>query len=313
MKKILFIFYMFCLTNLIAQVKNEQLTKNVPAGTYSRVTVNDNGLVTGNGVAYFELEYNTPGTFSLSIPSNIQKIKVILVGPGGGGAAGRKDNVSDVAPGGGGGGGATTIYELSGTDIPFALNLTIGVGGAGGLASVTSGVDGGAGSNGTDTKLTTTTGDVILIAQGGIGGQSGSLINLGGFGATTGIFQGGDGQKQFYALSPIEKFTSGGGCGGAITSNTAYSGSTGSVSFMSLSGGAGGGLSSNGSNGSVFSLFPVGGAGGGGGASLSGTAGNGGNGVRGSGGGGGGSTKTGTAGNGGKGGDGYAKIIFYYK
>jgi len=143
--------------------------------------------------------YDTPGTYTLTMPFGFSGVQAQLVGAGGGGGGGG----GIVGSGGGGGAGAVALTRLSPTaGTTFALIV-----GAGGIGSVFDGGDAGGSSSLND-----------IIAGGGGGGgrgqngDSGSYSGVGGAGGTYSDGQiGKDGARGDNGATP----TISGGIGGA--------------------------------------------------------------------------------------------------
>ncbi|MCE3279059.1 MAG: hypothetical protein K0S44_1250 [Bacteroidetes bacterium] len=196
--------------------------------------------------------FTTTGTWTC--PASITSINVQCWGAGGGGGYGGAANNDG---GGGGGGGAYTLSN-SVTVVPGnTYNITVGLGGSGGISTSINGVNGGA-SSGVFGATTVTANP----GQGGIGYPT----STGGAGGTAGTFVGGSGANGSGSLSggggggagstgaggnasgvTAGTGTSvGGGNGGAGTSANSAAGGNGS----SVGGGGGGGTkTSNGGNG----------------------------------------------------------------
>lgn len=157
-------------------------TGNLGIGTTSPIVpLHVNGIakastLSGIGQGFAYMEVLTSGT-SWTVPANVYRIKVTLVGGGGGsgGAVGTTSGANGSA-GGGGGGGAVCIGFY--TVVPGqAMTYAIGSGGtAGGSGGVTPGGDGG--------TTTTTYGGVTFTAGGGVGGNGSDGGASGGAGGT---------------------------------------------------------------------------------------------------------------------------------
>lgn len=233
---------------------------------------------------------------------------------------------TNVFGGGGGSGGGVSYAELPLFSLPSEIDVTVGLGGAGGAGRTTDYLAGLRGSYGEDSSFGT-----FVIGQGG-------RCGFGGHANAGGVAMG----RQNYWLGNVDtNYNSGSLTGGG---NSGYGGSTtGNApitsdfrgAYMTSGGGGGGGINTSGSTGaggvatkpagygtiisdtaatangtSVFpSTLGMFGSTAGGGGSSNGTV-NAGNGVRGSGGGGGAGTTTGTtSGAGGNGGDGYVLVV----
>ena len=120
--------------------------------------------------------WQTPGSFSWTVPAGCYRILVECWGAGGGG--GYANSATNHAGGGGAGGGAIKSWDVVPGDV---LNIVVGGGGQGGLGPTDAN-----GANGANS--TVTIGATSIIGNGGFGGQAGGT-NLGGVG---GISSGGD-------------------------------------------------------------------------------------------------------------------------
>ncbi|MBI2020466.1 hypothetical protein HYS94_03505 [Candidatus Daviesbacteria bacterium] len=202
------------------------------------------------------------GANAYNAPSIITHIVVELVG-GGGGGGGTDGGVTKGGAGGGAGGYSSELLES------FSANedVTVGVGGSGGMPVESTGSEPG----GTDGGTTSFGDSVYLQATGGTGGAPGHAVGTAqdGNGGSGGIGSGGD----------INLGGGGGGFGTGTVVTASFSGSGGASYF----GGGGGGVTEanvggqqqNGVNG----LAP--GSGGGGGAVFNGVGATGGNGAQG--------------------------------
>jgi len=267
--------------------------------------------------------YNTSVT-TWTKPQGISMVYILAIGAGGGGGLGGNSGGINTIGGGGGGSGGMSRLIIPASIIPEYLNITVGLGGRGGINTTDrNGLAGGT----TIVQLPKGSGvaaNYVLVALGGGGGTNGVQTGAAGAAAglagstnmtysTLGIFTSIGGQAgsaggnttngsnvTFASLIPI----SGGAGGGGASTTTPFSGGSivGSGIVPTLSGGIAG---ANGQNG--FSLFrpfyQTGGSGGGGTVSASG-GGAAGNGSIGCGGGGGGAGY----GLGGRGGDGLVII-----
>lgn len=109
-------------------------------GAVSANNLNSSAIAALSGVGTSNWAmYTSPGTFS--IPASTTKLKITIVG-GGGGSGGVRAGVNDTSSGGGGGGGTTVAYINIGgypsTAIYTTINVTVGVGGAGGIGTPSS-------------------------------------------------------------------------------------------------------------------------------------------------------------------------------
>lgn len=219
-------------------------------------------------------------------PSGLVSARVIAIGGGGGGGSGHSCstvNISIPESGGGGGGGGIRELTISADDLPDAVLVTVGQGGAGGDGIETTGcypgtnpgVDGGASSFG-----------AFVTANGGTGGgQTGGNGTSGGPGGSGATENGGDGgQGNFNNTSGTSGHgesttrSAGGGGGGAIIDyfdlflDGGFGGNTavldGGAPGVNCSG-SGGCRAGDGRRGGDSELYE-GGAGGGGGGAASG-------------------------------------------
>lgn len=204
---------------------------------------------------------------SWSPPDWARVLSVTAVGGGGGGGPGASGASGLRNGGGGGGGGGLSTALWRAADLPGALTIAIGAGGA-------------AGVDGSDTVITSG-GTTLLTAKGGSGGQPGTSGGAGGSGGQ-GLLGGNDGGSTS-ALAA-------GGVGGAFGAPSAPGGGgaggsleAGGLAHPGGSGGAGGllacpapgGIGGSSATGSAGAAPPVpvsisGGGGGGGSASSSG-------------------------------------------
>ena len=180
---------------------------------------------------------------SWSPPDWARWVEATVVGAGGGGGAGAGGATGTERPGGGGGGGGGVSQAVWSTDgLPGALDLTVGAGGAPGMAGGLSRI---------------LSGGLQLLAGGG--GQGGASGSVGGEAGATGggLWPGVSGGA--------------GGTGGGLTAADAVlaaeDGGAGSVFLRPAEGGAGGSDAPGSSGTSVSEPVhgPCGGGGGGGG------------------------------------------------
>lgn len=270
----------------------------------------------------------TPPTFSFTVPAGVTLARASGAGGGGGGGGGGANSnaVGSQGGGGGGGGGAEVFDALMALTPGEVIAINIGVGGKFGAAGTgIAPFQGGTGSNGTDTTITTAAQTLTFKGAPGGGGAGGggayvasglaggdSLVWLasgGALGASTGVKGGGGG-------GGASRRTGGaGGVGSTSAGGAGGGGSGGGGGSFSVAAGAGGSSFFN----STAAAAGASGGGGGGGSSI-GAGGGGGNsanpalagsdGGYGAGGGGGGGMTNGNANGavGGWGGDGYLKI-----
>lgn len=263
------------------------------------------------------------------MPPGASAVQVVIIAGGGGGSHARWATSGSYASGGGGGaGGGWLALTVPAAALPESVDITIGMGGAGGVSAVSDPQPGGStafgavfgvlgGGNGGLNDPT----DLLPSNPHGKGFAPGSMIRSTDGGAPGDVNSVGSG------YSPNLDFggcPGGGGGGSILADGTVGEGGPGKWSVVDFSpneGGAGGGLPGvAGGDGfdTVSLILPgPGTSGGGGGANASGPGGNGGNGGRyGAGGGGGGASASPTAGerggSGGRGGDGIAIVITYF-
>jgi len=114
---------------------------------------------------YKLIVYKTTG--SLRLTKDIV-CDILLVGGGGGGGYD--------SGGGGGGGGGGGVYEILNYNLKTGTySINIGAGGAGGVS--VSSINNGAGSNGSNTFISSTPSNRLFEAGGGGGGGSGDIVN----------------------------------------------------------------------------------------------------------------------------------------
>jgi hypothetical protein len=284
-------------------------------------------LASGAGAASADVQiFATTGSTTWTKPVGAKSVNVQLFAGGGGGGSGRKDNTAATTKGGGGGGGGGGYLNvtLDASALGSTENITIGAGGASGIAQAATIGNGNAGGSGGNTSFNS------LICIGGGGGQGGTLssggpggvailyANNGGNGSTNG--NGSIGTPG--SVTSVTQYGGAGGGGGAGISNTstAFSGGSGGRSnILNLNGGSNGAVGVAGGAGisnanASAGIFAVGSGGGGGGSGIAVSGGAGGTGGFPAGGaGGGGATETGaTSGAGGVGGAGMAIITTYF-
>ena len=174
--------------------------------------------------------YDTPGTYTLTVPAGLTAMKVELLGGGGGGGGASYGDSGDYFGGGGGGAGTVVRGVLNDLTTGSTYTLTVGSKGKGGASvynvnpqNYASATSGGA------TKISSDTADLLSAAGGNAGknstglsaGTGGSIGGQSGFGSKGG--KGGD---------------SGFGTGGAP--GTGAKGSNGSPATGNGAGGGGG-------------------------------------------------------------------------
>lgn len=179
-----------------------------------------------NSITYYELTFNTPGTYGWLVPAGITKVdKIRLWGAGAAcGATG-----TDYLPAGGGGGGA--FYEVH--DLPTVpgqiLEYVVGLGGKHNASQYSA-------RNGGDTSFSPNA-SVTLTAGGGRVPNSPTLGGQGGWAFTSGLYPG-------------KEWCYDGGAGGVrgsyvVTGTTYYTGAAGGGSAGPQ---GAGGVGSNGNN-----------------------------------------------------------------
>ena len=164
------------------------------------------------------------GTFSFTIPANVTKIKVTVIGGGGGAASGGTSS-----GGGGGGGGGAVIKIFSGLTPSSSISLTVGSGGAGATAATTNGSSGTSSSFGPAASVT-------ITATGGAGGIAGS-----GPGGSGGVGSAGDVNVSGQAGGTGVPSAAGGSGGSTILGGGGKGGPTGAGSAGGSYGAGGGG------------------------------------------------------------------------
>jgi hypothetical protein len=181
----------------------------------------------------FSASYFANGTFT--VPPQITRLKVTLIGAGGGGGGSSATNVG----GGGGGSGGRGVLWLYGVTPGTQYPITIGIGGTGGT-SASNGNYGGTSSFGTlCSALGGGGGGVGSLSGSGIGGPGGTIIgsNLSFYGAqgsdaVPGVARGGDGGGAGRGPGSSNGANGWGGTswgdGGGGASGNGFSGGTGS-------------------------------------------------------------------------------------
>ena len=217
------------------------------------------------------VEFQTVGTCTWSVPSNVSTIDVLAVGGGGGGG-------SRIGGGGGGGG----VVQSLGLTASGTATITVGTGGAGGAGA--SGAGDRRGANGESSKVdfaNSALTDVTALGGGGgsayvgVGDNNGKSAATGGGATWNGTAGTGSAGGNGGAVGGNGTLIGAGGGGGGGTSGTvggagslSRGGAGGAGTSSSLTGaavtygGAGGGGTHNG--GSTLMAPGLGGAGGGG-------------------------------------------------
>jgi hypothetical protein len=290
-------------------------TTMAATGTNKKTTLADLALAV-NPTPDFQL-FTSSGTWNK--PTGAYTCVDVLVVPGaGGGASGRRGAAGTNRVGGGPGNGNGPIFtRFRFSDMPSTVSVTVGAGGAGGLAVTTDNTDGNSGNFPGASQFGT-----FIYGQAGYGsfGQAGGN-NSGGAGGNT---ESGTMPNYPAPQTPFQadrrSVSAGGGGGGNISAaNVPGNGANGGSNFhaagLTGSGIAPGGAGGAGSTPTLIpGLFGGQGGGGGGAGNAAGTVagGNGGDGGRCAGGGGGGASTNGAnSGAGGKGGDGLVMVVCY--
>jgi hypothetical protein len=188
------------------------------------------GSVFATGTTPFtRMTWTRSASFSWTVPENVYRADVLLVG-GGGGGGGRPANVGY----GGGGGGAGALCRVVVQVVPGdVFTVVVGAGGAGTQTT---------GTNGTNSTVTISGGKGVITAPGGSGGRVGAsgspgTLGQGGFGGTAGTntlavgtlveFIGLDGGDGGCAIPSITGTVIGaGGSGGGTMFGTGGAGAT---------------------------------------------------------------------------------------
>jgi hypothetical protein len=271
----------------------------------------------GAGTTVFDANFETATAGAASFTESSANAATVTI----------NNTPTNVFGGGGGGGGGVSYSEIPLSFLPQTVDVTVGLGGAGGAGKTVDYSNGNHGSWGGKSSFGTYS-DALGGQRGYAGGSSagtnaigrGSSIHhmaynsynpgtlTGGGSSGTGNIPSGDTMSTSAYLGC---FITGGGAGGGGISTGGMTG-TGASSPKSLGYGTISSATTAASNGA--SIYPTtlgmfGSTGGGGGNSNAASV-NGGNGVRGSGGGGGAGTTTGTtSGAGGNGGNGYVLVV----
>ena len=186
--------------------------------------------------------YLTPGTYTLTVPTDKTSMRATLVGGGGNGGTGASTNIGVEGGGGGGGSGYLSVAIFNGLTPGATYTLTVGSGGqATIIAGLISAAPGSNGGNGTRTP-------------GGVGG-TGRINGVAGQNASAGLPavwpKGGNGAPG-YSVGPV--------AGNGATE--AYVSSIGGIGGSGYGAGGGGGAGSPNSN--YYMTPTAGGAGAGG-------------------------------------------------
>jgi len=178
--------------------------------------------------------YDTPGTYSFTVPAGVTAVYVTMCGGGGGGGGGKEHEWAIHETGGPGGGAGAYLKKRCIVTPGETYTIKVGAGGAGGRWSYYVGQPGQAGGN-------SSFGD-LLIATGGGGGGGGRRYfhgTAGAPGTAPGGFSG-KGSDSFFSFSrSLLGYESGfgsfgvGGAGGDDSSRTSsWSGRNGAPGFV---------------------------------------------------------------------------------
>ena len=204
--------------------------------------------------------YLTPGTYTLTVPTDKTSMRVTLVGGGGGGGHG---GISTYLGGGGGGGGSgyLTIATFSGLTPGATYTLSVGAGGP-----PASGADGAVGGSGAATSVS-----ALTSAAGGLGGGSSPGSNGAGGAGGTGRYNGGAGGNRGVLVGGAGSGPGGGSGGTNGRTNTSGQGGGGAGGYLTgvsaTNGGVGAGADGAGGGGGGGGGYGAGGGGSGGGMS----------------------------------------------
>ena len=273
--------------------------------------------------------YTTVGNSTWTKPANAVRVEVIAIGGGAGGGSGRRGAALSIRAGGGGGaGGQVSTGTFTASDLGATENVTVGAGGAGGIAQATDDTNGLIGAVGVAsyfgsaaTNRWVGTNAPAAGAAGGVAAAAGGVAAAPG--GSTGAASSATGAVGTTSNNQLGRGTSwsagaGGGGGGCTAADVASAGGTGgpgvSGSSTAPAGGTLGGGAGAAGQAARTGSYRAGDGGGGGGGSITTAAGKGGDGGSpGGGGGGGGAALNGFAsGAGGKGGDGAVYVITYF-
>lgn len=147
--------------------KIDGVTAYIPIGeisnteaTIGRLTQNGTKAILKSGkVPYTKKEYRAPNAYTFTVPANIKKLRVTLLGAGGGGGGGNPDKTFTA-----GGGGGYYIKDTIMAVTPLSV-LTVIVGAGGKGSNTGTAKKGLKGADGGDSKV----GDIV--AGGGGGGS----------------------------------------------------------------------------------------------------------------------------------------------
>ena len=225
---------------LIGNSTGNTLAKaTLTAGSGISVTNGSGSITVANVLPGFSnmVVFTTAGTTSWTVPANVTKAKVTVVGGGGGGGGASVSSTgsSTYSYGGGGGAGGTAIGVVTGLTPGGTVSITVGAAGTAGFGA---GGNGGSSSFGASISATggsggTNAGTNASGAAGASGSGSGGSLNLSALvAALSGRDSGGNGGWPFLGLG------SGGNTGLAITIGSALNGSAGSGYGAGGSGGS---------------------------------------------------------------------------
>jgi len=202
----------------------------VKAAGVTKMTMDIAGNLFVTGTTPFtRMAWTRSASFSWTVPANVYRAYIVLVG-GGGGGGGRPANAGF----GGGGGGAGALCRVVVQVVPGdVFTVVVGAGGAGTQTT---------GGNGTSSTVTISGGKGVITAPGGSGGRVGvagspGSVGQGGFGGTEGTntlavgtlveFIGLDGGDGSCAIPSVTGAVIGaGGSGGATMFGTGGAGGT---------------------------------------------------------------------------------------
>ena len=165
-----------CIITWPSDVKDANSTFTLPAeGTveFSLTKISNHVYITQEAL-YYEKIYTVSGTYTITPPANVDKLRIIC-NPSGGGGGGGGYSSTTLTPyktmGGGGGSWKIPLsYTVSISSSP--LTLTVGAGGIGGTAQ-TSTTSATRGQNGGYSIITQNSQALIPSIQGGTGGNPG--------------------------------------------------------------------------------------------------------------------------------------------
>jgi len=240
---------------------------NVGIGTtlpIASLNVTGNTFISGSvfttGTTPFtRMTWTRSASFSWTVPDNVYRCDILLVG-GGGGGGGRPASVGS----GGGGGGAGAMCRVIVQVVPGdVFTVVVGAGGAGTQTN---------GTNGTSSTVTISGGKGVITATGGSGGKVGTAgspgnVGQGGFGGAEGsntllagtlvefmTLEGGDGSCAIPSV-PSANIGAGGSGGGSLFGTGGTGATTGTGTVDALNGprtgrapGSGGGGASSGTS-----------------------------------------------------------------